>query len=130
MGARILVAGANFGCGSSREHAPWALTDHGFAAVVSPSIADIFKGNAIRNGLVPAEVAPAAVAALAARPNSEVVIDVAAGTVTLPGGGLARFELAPFARRCLLTGRGPLDFLLDHEPAITRYEECGPSGKR
>lgn len=124
-GARILVAGANFGCGSSREHAPWALTDHGFAAVVSPSIADIFKGNAVRNGLVPAEIDASAHALLVARPNAAIVIDVAAGTVTLPDGGVAKFDLPPFARRCLLTGRGPLDFLLDQEPAIARYEAGG-----
>ena len=122
-GARILVAGANFGCGSSREHAPWALTDYGFAAVVSPSIADIFKGNAVRNGLVPVELDPSAHAALVARPGAEVVIDVAAGSVTLPDGGLASFHLPPFARRCLLTGRAPLDFLLEQQSAIARYEE-------
>ncbi len=126
-GARILVAGANFGCGSSREHALWALTDHGFAAVVSPSIADIFKGNAVRNGLVPAEIEPAAhaslVAQLRADPRADLVIDVAAGTVTLPDGGTAGFRLPPFARRCLLTGLGPLDFLLEQKPAIGLYEE-------
>ena len=121
-GARILVAGANFGCGSSREHAPWALTDYGFAAVVSPSIADIFKGNAVRNGLVPVEIEPRAHQRLLSRPGAEIVIAVEAGTVSLPGGGTARFELPPFARRCLLTGRGPLDFLLEQEPAISRYE--------
>ena len=122
-GARILVAGANFGCGSSREHAPWALTDYGFAAVVSPSIADIFKGNAVRNGLVPVEIDLSAHRALLSRPGAEIVIDVEAGTVSLPDGGSARFELPPFARRCLLTGRGPLDFLLERESAILRYEQ-------
>ena len=122
-GSRILVAGANFGCGSSREHAPWALTDYGFAAVVSPSIADIFKGNAVRNGLVPVEIEPSAHRQLVSRPGAEIVIDVEAGSVSLPDGGSARFELAPFARRCLLTGRGPLDFLLEREPAILRYEQ-------
>lgn len=122
-GARILVAGANFGCGSSREHAPWALTDFGFAAVVSPSIADIFKGNAVRNGLVPVEIEPSAHRELLSHPGSEIVIDVEAGTVSLPDGGSARFELPPFARRCLLTGRGPLDFLLEQEAAIFRYEQ-------
>ncbi len=124
-GARILVAGANFGCGSSREHAPWALTDYGFRAVVSPSIADIFKGNAVRNGLVPVELEPAAHQALLTRPGAEIVIDVKAGTVTLPEGDTAHFDLPPFARRCLLSGRGPLDFLLEQEPAISRYEEGG-----
>ena len=122
-GARILVAGANFGCGSSREHAPWALTDYGFAAVVSPSIADIFKGNAVRNGLVPVELDPSAHRALLSRPGAEIVIDVAEGAVTLPDGEVARFALPPFARRLLLTGRGPLDFLLDRLAAITRYEQ-------
>lgn len=126
QGARILVGGANFGCGSSREHAPWALTDYGFAAVVSPSIADIFKGNAVRNGLVPVELDPSAHAALLASPGAEVVIDVAVGSVTLPDGGLASFHLPPFARRCLLTGRGPLDFLLEQESSIARYEESKP----
>jgi len=123
QGARILVAGANFGWGSAREHAPWALTDYGFAAVVSPSIAEIFKGNAVRNGLVPVEIEPSAHRELLARPGAEIVIDVEAGTVSLPDGGSARFELPPFARRCLLTGRGPLDFLLEQEPAILRYEQ-------
>ena len=122
-GARILVAGANFGCGSSREHAPWALTDYGFAAVVSPSIADIFKGNAVRNGLVPVEIVSSAHQQLLSRPGAEIVIDVEAGTVSLPDGGSARFELPPFARQCLLTGRGPLDFLLERESAILRYEQ-------
>ena len=127
-GARILVSGPNFGCGSSREHAPWALTDYGFAAVVSPSIADIFKGNAVRNGLVPVEIAPSAHRELLSRPGAEIVIDVEAGTVSLPDGGSARFELPPFARRCLLTGRGPLDFLLEQEPAILRYEQGHDDG--
>jgi 3-isopropylmalate/(R)-2-methylmalate dehydratase small subunit len=122
-GARILVAGANFGCGSSREHAPWALTDYGFAAVVSPSIADIFKGNAVRNGLVPVELEPATHGTLVRHPGAEIVIDVEAGTVTLPDGDVAQFELPPFARRCLLTGRRPLDFLLDQESAISSYEQ-------
>jgi 3-isopropylmalate/(R)-2-methylmalate dehydratase small subunit len=121
-GARILVAGANFGCGSSREHAPWALTDYGFTAVVSSSIADIFKGNAVRNGLVPVEIGPAAHRALLSQPGAEIVIDVEAGTVSLPDGSTARFELVPFARRCLLTGRGPLDFLLDQEGTISGFE--------
>lgn len=122
-GARILVAGANFGCGSSREHAPWALTDYGFAAVVSSSIADIFKGNAVRNGLVPVEIGSAQHQVLLAQPGAEIAIDVEEGTVSLPDGSTARFELVPFARRCLLTGRGPLDFLLDQESAISGFEQ-------
>lgn len=126
-GARILVAGVNFGCGSSREHAPWALRDAGFAAVVSPSIADIFKGNAVRNGLVPVELEASAHAALVRAPGEETVIDLPAGTVSLPGGGLARFRLDPFARRCLTSGLGAFDFLLSHQREIARYE-AGWSG--
>ena len=122
QGARILVAGANFGCGSSREHAPWALTDYGFAAVVSPAIADIFKGNAVRNGLVPVELEPAAHEVLMRHPGAAIVIDVEAGAVTLPDGEAARFILPPFARRCLLTGKGPLDYLLEREAAISGFE--------
>ena len=121
-GAAILVAGANFGCGSSREHAPWALLEAGFRAVISPSLADIFRENAARNGLVPVEVTGEAHARLAAAEGARVAVDVEAGTVTLPGGGEARFRLAPFARRCLLTGRTPLEFLLDRTDAVERYE--------
>lgn len=121
-GAAILVAGANFGCGSSREHAPWALVEAGFRAVVSPSLADIFRENAARNGLVPVEVAAEAHARLTAAEGARVAVDVEAQTVTLPGGGEARFRLAPFARRCLLTGRTPLEFLLDRTDAVERYE--------
>lgn len=121
-GAAILVAGANFGCGSSREHAPWALLEAGFRAVISPSFADLFRENAARNGLVPAEVAAEAHGRLAAAEGARVVVDVEARVVTLPGGGEARFGLAPFARRCLLTGRTPLEFLLDRADAVARYE--------
>lgn len=121
-GAAILVAGANFGCGSSREHAPWALLEAGFRAVISPSFADIFRENAARNGLVPAEVAADAHRRLAAAEGARIVVDVEAQIVTLPGGGEARFHLAPFARRCLLTGRTPLEFLLDRADAVARYE--------
>ncbi len=121
-GARILVAGANFGCGSSREHAVWALRDAGFAAVLSSSLADIFKGNSVRNGLVPVELETAAYEAFAVAPGEETVIDVPAGTVRLPGGGITRFRLDPFDRRCLVTGVGPLDFLLSREAEIRGYE--------
>ena len=121
-GARILVAGTNFGCGSSREHAPWALREAGFAAVVSPSIADIFKANAIRNGLVPVELEAPAHELLVATPGAEILIDLEAETVTLPDGRLARFRLPRFGRRCLTTGLGAFDFLLGHQDAIGRYE--------
>ncbi len=121
-GARILVAGANFGCGSSREHAAWALRDAGFAAVVSPGFADIFEANAIRNGLVPVKLPEPAHASLVRAPGAEVVIEVAAGTVSLPDGAVVPFPLPPFARRCLTTGLGAFDFLLSQEAAIARFE--------
>ncbi len=125
-GARILVAGANFGCGSSREHAPWALVDAGFEAVISTSFADIFRGNAARNGLAPVELDAAAHAELVASPGAEVSIALETGVATFPGGGSARFTLDPFARRCLLTGLSPLDFLLSHEERIVAYEDGLP----
>ena len=128
-GARILVAGANFGCGSSREHAAWALRDAGFRAVLGRSFADIFRGNAVRNGLVPVELDADPHRRIAGRPDAEITVDVERETVSVPGGGTARFRLAPFARRCLLSGAGPLDFLLSHEPGIARYEElCRRAG--
>ncbi len=126
-GARVLVAGRNFGCGSSREHAAWALRDAGFEAVISTSFADIFRGNAVRNGLVPVEVDAAAHAALTANPGARVTIDVTEGTVELPDGGTARFTLDPFARRCLTTGLGPFEFLLSHLETIARHEERAAS---
>ncbi len=125
-GARVLVGGANFGCGSSREHAPWALVDAGFEAVISPSFADIFRGNAARNGLAPVELDPESHAELVARPGFRVEIDLDAETVTLPGGGVARFRLDPFARRCLLTGLSPLEFLLSHRDRIAEHEASSP----
>jgi 3-isopropylmalate/(R)-2-methylmalate dehydratase small subunit len=121
-GAAVLVAGDNFGCGSSREHAPWALLDHGFRAVVSSSIADIFRSNALKNGLLPVVVEPAAHRALLAAPGAEVTIDLAAGTISLPGGGVAGFAIDPFARHCLLEGLDELGFLLSCAPALAAYE--------
>jgi 3-isopropylmalate/(R)-2-methylmalate dehydratase small subunit len=121
-GAGILVAGDNFGCGSSREHAPWALVDHGFRAVVSTSIADIFRGNALKNGLVPVVLDAAAHRKLVDAPGARVRVDVEALTVTLPDGSSARFPLDPFARYCLLQGLDELAFLLSQEDAIAAYE--------
>ncbi len=120
-GAQVLVAGANFGCGSSREHAVWALMDAGFRAVVSTKLADIFKRNALQNGLVPVEIDEAAHASLVAAEGREVRVDVAALTVSW-AGGVAAFALPPFARRCLLEGRDELDILLSHEDAIAAHE--------
>ncbi|HYG68940.1 MAG TPA: 3-isopropylmalate dehydratase small subunit, partial [Anaeromyxobacteraceae bacterium] len=103
-GCAILVAGDNFGCGSSREHAPWALVDHGFRAVISTRIADIFRSNALKNGLVPVVVDAASHARLLAAPGAAVVVDLERRTVTLPGGGEVEFPIDPFARYCLLNG--------------------------
>jgi 3-isopropylmalate/(R)-2-methylmalate dehydratase small subunit len=120
-GAQILVAGPNFGCGSSREHAVWALMDAGFRAVVSTRLADIFKRNALQNGLVPVEIEPSAHASLIGADGQEARIDVAALTVSW-AGGVAAFTLPPFARRCLLEGRDELDILLSYEDAIAAHE--------
>jgi 3-isopropylmalate/(R)-2-methylmalate dehydratase small subunit len=123
-GATVLVAGRNFGCGSSREHAVWALQDAGFRAVVSSAFADIFRGNALSNGLVPVEVDETAIAMLsrAAGPAATVTVDVAAGTLTLPDGSAVRFPLAPFARHCLVNGIDELEFLLRHQDDISAFE--------
>ena len=123
QGAAILVAGANFGCGSSREHAPWALLDAGIRAVISSEIADIFRGNALKNGLLPIVLNPDAVASLLSLPGVELRIDVARGEVRLPDGQTHRFELDPFARTCLLEGVDQLGYLLNQSAAIQRYEE-------
>ncbi len=122
QGCRVLVAGDNFGCGSSREHAPWALVDAGFRAVVSTSIADIFRNNALKNGLVPVVVDAAAHARLVAAPGAEVEIDLESRTMTLPGGGSVPFPIDGFARYCLMNGVDELGFLLKQEASIAAYE--------
>jgi 3-isopropylmalate/(R)-2-methylmalate dehydratase small subunit len=125
-GASILVAGDNFGCGSSREHAPWALLDFGFRAVISTSFADIFRNNAVKTGLLPVTLPKPAHAILldmlAESPSEQVTIDLESQTVTLPDGSSHRFPLDPFARHCLLNGVDELGFLLDQESAIADYE--------
>jgi 3-isopropylmalate/(R)-2-methylmalate dehydratase small subunit len=123
-GCAILVAGRNFGCGSSREHAPWALLDFGFRAVVSTEIADIFRNNSLKNGLVPVVVDEDAHAWLLAHPGASVRIDVESTTLTLPTGRTARFPLEAFARYCLLNGTDELGYLLNQTPAIERYEQA------
>jgi len=124
--ARILVAEANFGCGSSRENAVWALHDHGFRAVIAPSFGDIFASNSLKNGLLPIRL-PAAVVAglldeLAREPGQTVAVDLAAQTVTLPGGAVHRFEIDPFARHCLLNGLDELDYTLSRAADIAAFE--------
>jgi len=123
-GAQILVAGRNIGCGSSREHAAWALQDFGFAAVVSTEFADIFRTNSLKNGLVPVLVDEATHAWLLANPGAELNIDVEAGTVTLPNGTVAHFPLEGFARYCLLNGVDELGYLLSKSGAISAYEQA------
>ena len=122
-GCAILVAGHNFGCGSSREHAPWALLDYGIQAVISSEIADIFRGNALKNGLLAVVVSPAEHRWLLDHPGTELRIDVAAGSIRLPDGGEIRFALDEFSRHCLLNGVDQLGFLLQQDNAITAFEK-------
>jgi 3-isopropylmalate/(R)-2-methylmalate dehydratase small subunit len=122
-GAQVLVAGDNFGCGSSREHAPWSLTDYGFRAVISTSIADIFRNNSLKNGLIPVMIDTASHAKLLAAPGATVTISVADRTVTLPDGGKVSFPIDPFARYCLLNGVDELEFLLSQEKEIAAFEQ-------
>lgn len=122
-GAQILVAGRNFGCGSSREHAPWALLDFGLRAVISAEIADIFRSNALKNGLLPVVLDAAVVDELLASPGLELDIDIADSAVTLPDGRRYAFPIDAFARTCLLEGVDQLGFLLKQTPHIQRYEE-------
>lgn len=123
-GAQILVAGRNFGCGSSREHAPWALLDYGFRAVISTEIADIFRSNALRNGLLPVVLDADHHGWLMAHPGVELTIDLRACEVRLPDGRIAPFEVEPFARHCILHGVDPLGWLLSREDDIHRFEEA------
>jgi 3-isopropylmalate/(R)-2-methylmalate dehydratase small subunit len=130
--AKVLVAGANFGCGSSREHAVWALQDFGFQAVVAPGFGDIFRNNSVAAGLVPAKVSDESAArlfaALAAEPEAEVVVDVAARTVAIPSSGLSEpFELADYARWRLLEGLDDIALTLRHEQEIGAFEAGRPA---
>ncbi|WP_379654875.1 3-isopropylmalate dehydratase small subunit [Pseudoxanthomonas sp. UC19_8] len=121
-GRSILLAGRNFGCGSSREHAPWALTDLGLQAVVSSEIADIFRGNSLKNGLLPVVLAEADVQTLMERPDDELTIDVAARELRTPDGRVYAFPLDGFSQTCLLEGVDQLGYLLARAPDIARYE--------
>ncbi|OUM00862.1 3-isopropylmalate dehydratase small subunit [Variovorax sp. JS1663] len=124
--ARILVAGRNFGCGSSREHAVWALADGGFRAVIAPSFGDIFFSNALKNGLLPVRLAEPLVDRLLDTlqrfPGTRLCIDLAAQTVTVPDASTARFEIDAFARHCLLEGLDELDYTLRQSARIEAYE--------
>ena len=121
-GCRILVAGRNFGCGSSREHAPWALVDYGIQAVVSTEIADIFRNNALKNGLLPVVVDEATSRWLIEHPGAEITIDVEMQTILLPTGERVSFPLEAFARYRLLNGVDELGFVLERMPQIEAYE--------
>jgi len=122
-GCGILVAGRNFGCGSSREHAPWALLDYGIQAVLCSEIADIFRGNALKNGLLAIVLDDAEHRWLLNNPGIKLSIDVREQAIELPDGGRIRFQLEPFARHCLLNGVDQLGFLLQQNNAITQYEQ-------
>jgi len=121
-GSKILVAGESFGCGSSREHAPWALLDFGFRAVIALSVADIFRGNALKNGLLPLVVDRETHQQLVERPGMEVTVDLVERTLSLPGGRRVEFPIDGFARHCLLNAMDELDFLLEQETSIAAYE--------
>ena len=120
--AEILVAGRNFGCGSSREHAPWALLDLGLRAVISSEIADIFRSNALKNGLLPVVVPQDVLDSLLDQPGIVLRIDVRTRSLHLPDGSVLQFPLDAFAQTCLLQGVDQLGYLLDQAPAIQTYE--------
>lgn len=125
QGAQILLAGDNFGCGSSREHAPWALTGYGFRAVISTSFADIFRNNALKNGLLPVIVDSATHKTLfdlvEEAPHAELTIDLAAQTLSFPGGSVT-FPIDPFNKTCLLNGVDELGYILGFEKEIAAFE--------
>ena len=125
-GRTILVAGNNFGCGSSREHAAWALADYGIRAVISTEIADIFRSNALKNGLLPVDVPAELHRWLLEHPGANVVLDLESNTLTLPDGREHRFRIEAFARYCLMQGTDQLGFLLSQDEAITRFETTRP----
>jgi 3-isopropylmalate/(R)-2-methylmalate dehydratase small subunit len=123
QGCQILVAGNNFGCGSSREHAPWALLDYGFRVVISTAIADIFRNNSIKNGLVPVQVDADTHQWLLANPGAQVTVNLESTSVQLPNGKLVEFPLDGFSRYCLMEGVDQLGYLLKQADAIGSYEK-------
>jgi 3-isopropylmalate/(R)-2-methylmalate dehydratase small subunit len=126
QGAQILVAGNNFGCGSSREHAPWALQDYGFKAVISTSFANIFNNNSLKNGLLPIVVDQETyyqlVSLFEEDPTTTLTVDLASQTLTLPGGQQVSFPIDAFTKHCLLNGVDQMGFLLGEDPQIAAYE--------
>jgi 3-isopropylmalate/(R)-2-methylmalate dehydratase small subunit len=130
-GGSILLAGRNFGCGSSREHAPWALADYGFRAIIAPSFADIFANNCMKNGLLPVVLADREVAELMRRgteiSNYDLKVDLDRKTVSDAQGFLATFEIGDFQRYCLMEGLDDIGLTLKHEGDITAYERKAPT---
>jgi len=129
-GAEVLVTGRNFGCGSSREHAPWALLDFGFRAVISTEIADIFRGNALKNGLLPIVVDETTSQWLLDNPGALVEIDLKSARLTLPTGVSVAFPIEAFARHCLMNGLDELGYLRSRLSDIERYEAARFAGTR
>jgi len=126
-GASILLAGRNFGCGSSREHAVWALRDYGFRAIIAPSFADIFANNCVKNGLLTMVLSPAEMAALKSRDSSgrlEMKVDLEKCEISSMDGFRAHFAIDPFRRTCLLEGLDEIGMTLKHEAEIAAYEQC------
>lgn len=126
--SRVIVAGHNFACGSSREHAVWALYDYGFRAAIAPSFGDIFSSNALKNGLLPvvlpADVVAAMLHAALAKPGAGVCIDLAAQTVTAPDGSIHHFSIDPFSKHCLLEGLDEIAFTLTQASHISAFEQA------
>ena len=131
QGAQILLAGDNFGCGSSREHAPWSLMDFGFTAVISSSFADIFRNNSLKNGLLPiivdTETHQQLLSLVAEDPSTQVRVDLASQTVTLPDGRSVQFPIDNFSKTCLLNGLDQLGYLLKQADAVAQYEAAHPA---
>jgi 3-isopropylmalate/(R)-2-methylmalate dehydratase small subunit len=132
QGAKVLLAGDNFGCGSSREHAPWALTAYGFTAVISTSFADIFRNNALKNGLLPVEVDHKThdllLGLFEELPRADLTIDLATQSLFLPNGEAVHFPIDNFSKTCLLQGTDELGYLLSFEEPIARYEQAQTAG--
>lgn len=124
--AGVLVAGSNFGCGSSREHAPWAISDFGFKAVLSTDFADIFRANCLKNGLLPVAISQAVHDWLAANPDARITIDLEKQELRYGDVGMCAFRVDSFSRRCMLEGIDELDFLLSHSGAIDAFEANQP----
>ena len=129
QGVEILLAGDNFGCGSSREHAPWALTGYGFRAVISTSFADIFHNNALKNNLLPiivdAETLQSLFDLVEEAPEAEITIDLEAQSVRLPDGSVVSFPIDPFSKTCLIQGVDQLGYIKSFESEITAFERKG-----